>query len=147
MVRYLVGLCLLLSFLVATCLGGAWDQRNDPRNFANDYVYEFNKLLLNATLPVIPYSDTYWPSYQSGIAHRWKREKPEDFGYKFYTKKELMKGGPELVSTLSPAEKYDIFVGRYDFPTVQSEWRRTSPNDYTWEGKYSVVTICCTALW
>lgn len=38
------------------------------------------------------------------------------------------------MSTLSPAEKYDIFVGRYDFPTVQSEWRRTSPNDYTWEG-------------
>jgi len=38
------------------------------------------------------------------------------------------------LKTLSPAEKYDIFVGRYDYPTVNSEWRRTSPSDETWEG-------------
>ncbi len=35
---------------------------------------------------------------------------------------------------MSPAEKLDVFSGRYDYPTVRSEWQRTSPDDATWEG-------------
>jgi hypothetical protein len=43
------------------------------------------------------------------------------------------------IKALSPAEKYDIFVGRYDYPLVQAEWKRTSrgpgePAIESWEG-------------
>ena len=38
------------------------------------------------------------------------------------------------ISSLSPAEKLDIFAGRFDYPTVNSEWQRTSPQDAQWEG-------------
>ncbi len=44
---------------------------------------------------------------------------------------------------LSPAEKYDIYVGRYDYPTVQSEWKRTNPEDAHWEGLCHGCTSCC----
>jgi hypothetical protein len=40
----------------------------------------------------------------------------------------------DQLKNLSPAEKYDIFTGRYDFPTVRNEWLRTSPDDAGWEG-------------
>jgi hypothetical protein len=35
---------------------------------------------------------------------------------------------------LSPAEKYDIYTGRWDFPLVQSERARTSPTAAPWAG-------------
>jgi hypothetical protein len=35
---------------------------------------------------------------------------------------------------LSPAEKYDIMMGRYDYPTVASERARTSPGMQDWQG-------------
>ena len=38
------------------------------------------------------------------------------------------------LAKLSTAEKYDIYKGRYDFPTVQSEKNRTDPNGARWEG-------------
>lgn len=36
--------------------------------------------------------------------------------------------------SLSPAEKYDIFVGRLDFPLVLSERAHNQPNDGYWHG-------------
>jgi hypothetical protein len=40
----------------------------------------------------------------------------------------------QQIAALSPAEKFDIYVARYDYPTVNSEWQRTSPSDAEWEG-------------
>jgi hypothetical protein len=37
-------------------------------------------------------------------------------------------------SALSPAEKYDMYMGRYDFPLLKSERKRTSPTRPGWEG-------------
>jgi hypothetical protein len=40
----------------------------------------------------------------------------------------------EQLKALSPAEKYDIFMGRFDYPTVASERNRVSRSDADWEG-------------
>jgi hypothetical protein len=40
----------------------------------------------------------------------------------------------DQLAALSPAEKYDIFMGRYDFPTVQSELLRSHPSMPSWYG-------------
>lgn len=75
-----------------------------------------------------------WPSYQSGIAHRWNSKKPQDFKYDLNKLTDLKQMAPQALAALSPAEKLDVFAGRYDYPTVNSEWQRTSPKDATWEG-------------
>lgn len=129
--------CLLATLALIACVrGSAWNDANDPALFSDQFEYNFDKLPLNATDGEYntPYSDTYWPSYQSGIAHRWAAEDPQDFSYSTYSLKQLKKLSVDDLSQLSPAEKYDIYMGRYDYPTVKSEWMRTSPDDASWEG-------------
>jgi len=113
-----------------------WDSSNNPTAFDDNsvYSYKLSSLASFGTLTKIPWSDTYWPSYQSGIARRWNAPEPQDFSYSFYTKEELLNMTQQQLMTLSPAEKYDLYLGDYKFPLVQSEWRRTSPDDATWEG-------------
>jgi hypothetical protein len=62
------------------------------------------------------------------------KSEPEDFHYHLYSKYELKDLTEDELMELSPAEKLDILSGRYDYPTVRSEWGRTSPNDEYWEG-------------
>jgi len=63
------------------------------------------------------------------------------FSYHLYTKAELLQiqqsGDMKTLMCLSPAEKYDIYMGRYDYPTVLEEWSRTNSSeaeDNDWEG-------------
>jgi hypothetical protein len=117
MLRLLSG-SLLLCFAAAT----PWTPSNDPASFGN-YVYNFNKLpqvfflffslapllsvsrLQIAQLKQSPWSDTYWPSFQSGIAHRWMSSDPEDFSYDLLTKTQLQGMTQNQLMQLSPAEK------------------------------------------
>jgi len=128
----------LLAAVVPTVFSSAWNSRNDPTTFNSFYsngpVYSLKSLPTSGTLQTTPWADTYWPSYQSGIAIRWASRTPNNFNYTLYTKQQLQAMSPRELVQLSPAEKYDIFVGRYDYPTVRAEWQRTSPADASWEG-------------
>jgi len=135
----LLAYCVLACWVIAFSLAVPWDGRNDPSSFASFFAgrplnMKLRQLPTRGVVGNVPWTDTYWPSYQSGIAHRWASGQPNDFQYSFYSLEELRNQSAEVTVTLSPAEKYDIFVGRYDYPTVQSEWQRTSPNDPKWEG-------------
>ena len=144
--------CVALLIVAATAT--PWNSANDPSLFSANYVYALNKLSLHANLTTKPWSDTYWPSFQSGIAHRWQATKPHDFEYPRNSLQQLKAMSQQQIALLSPAgticfsqhrqkenltewkstEKYDIYNSRYDYPTVQAEWSRTSPSDAQWEG-------------
>jgi hypothetical protein len=115
-----------------------WNHANNPDRFGleigSGFEYKLRNLARAAELKHVPWSDTYWPSYQSGIAHRWNAHPFEDFKYKLFSKQELINMTLNEKKSLSPAEKYSIFVRRYDYPLVRSEWSRTSPHDAKWEG-------------
>jgi len=125
---------IFLLCTVSIILADVWDKDNDPTAFSASFEFDLYKLGKQGKLQQTPWSDSYWPSFQSGIAHRWYTANPEDFTYKLYNKNELRRLSNDELASLSPAEKYDIFVGRYDYPTVQSEWRRTNAGDAQWEG-------------
>lgn len=112
-----------------------WDGYNNPANISRSYLYSFNSLPLSGQLPPakMPWSETYWPSFQGGIAVRWQTGQT-GFNYRVNTKEELIAMGPEKVALLSPAEKFDILQGRYDYPTVLGERNRVSPENAHWEG-------------
>jgi len=125
---------LVIASLCAAAFGEAWDASNSPSIFQQSYTYQWTQLPTNHTLTVLPWSDTYWPSMNSGIAHRWQVSPANDFQYVMANRSQLLSMSPAQISVLSPAEKYDILMGRYDYPMVRSEWQRTSPQDASWEG-------------
>jgi hypothetical protein len=123
---------------LALAHAASWDSDNSPRLFSDSYEYNLSKLPVSGSVKNLAWSETYWPSYESGIAHRWNTNNPQDFKYHLYTKAELLKlqkaKNTTVIMSLSPAEKFDILNGRYDYPLVHEEWERTHPNDASWEG-------------
>lgn len=108
----------------------AWNQINDPSRFG----------LSSSTLDALPrsgavdtrtfWSGDYWPTYKGGIAHRWQsgaRNSTDyrSYQYTFLSRDEAARLTPQQIARLSPAEKYDIFLGRLDFPLARAEWANT----------------------
>ncbi|MBC7692016.1 MAG: hypothetical protein H7222_09615 [Methylotenera sp.] len=113
-----------------------WDSNHNPTWMMPTYEAHLNLLPMEASLPAAntPWSDTYWPSDHGGIAFRWNTPNPQGFGYRLHSLAELKAMTTNEVATLSPAEKYDIYMGRYDYPLVARERSRTSPYAADWEG-------------
>jgi hypothetical protein len=123
----------------STSLGGdekgRWDGNNNPANWSSGYEYRFDRLPLEGNMKSHqPWSDTYWPSNRAGIAARWNLEGSNGFKYKMYNLEQLRAMSPAQIARLSPAEKYDILMGRYDYPTVKAVRGKTSSHAKGWEG-------------
>jgi hypothetical protein len=56
-------------------------------------------------------------SHSIGIAHRWNSPNPQDFSYRLNTKDQLKKMSLSDLRQLSPAEKYDIYIGELSLPS------------------------------
>lgn len=111
-----------------------WNELNDPLLLSGNYNRTLKSLPTDAKLEEVPWTDTYWPSYEAGLANRWNQSGSDPFKYQMPSKTELKSMNLEALKELSPAEKFDIFRGRYDFPLVKSERSRTSPESPSWEG-------------
>jgi hypothetical protein len=126
---------IVFLFLSSTVVSQRWNRANEPTLFNNNYKTKFGELPSTSVLKVIPWSDTYWPSQESGIAKRWNAPPPQqDFEYRLLNETQVRSLNLTQLSWLSPAEKFDIFSGRFDYPTVRSEWLRTDPRNPDWEG-------------
>lgn len=113
----------------------AWDQINNPQNIlaSSEMIKKYSELKKEGAVNPAPWADTYWPTQQGGIAFRWLiNETP--FRYQTLDESSVRLLSFAQKKNLSPAEKFDIFMGRYDFPTVAAERKRTSPNAQSWEG-------------
>jgi len=83
----------------------------------------------------IPWVNHVWDSKKGGIAYRWSNLQSEQasptnsFTYRTFKRDELLKMKPEarsdIIKNLSPAEKFDLLRGRYNYPLVQAERKRT----------------------
>lgn len=135
----------------------AWNNKNDPKLFGYDYIkrkYDytnnFKDLPLEAKLTKRPWSGDYWPTYKGGITYRWNDDCATDnqescYGYKMKNFNALTEAE---IRDLSPAEKYDLFIGAESYPLTNYERKRTrimktipSNSEYdkdfeipTWEG-------------
>lgn len=112
----------------------AWRPHDAPFHLDSDFVRTFNALPTEGQLSKLPWPDTYWPSYEGGIAARWNKNATESFNYTSPSLNQLRNMTQSQIATLSPAEKMDILNRRYDYPLRNAEWNRTSPDRPTWEG-------------
>ena len=147
--RFSVSLIAILIFSPLTH-AAEWDDTNDPANINAHYVYRLSDLPQSGRLDNahMPWSDNYWESDFGGISLRWEGLDPGQldpdvrydvdkdalFAYTPPTKAEVLSMSASQVKMLSPAEKYDIFMSHYDYPTVTSERNRTGPYDPDWQG-------------
>jgi|GEM_PF-1593177 len=113
-----------------------WDLFNQPELVAGarGYSQKFSNLPLAATLEKKPWLGAYWPHQTGGIAFRWLSRNPENFTYVSPTREQVAQMSQDELGRLSPAEKIDIFNGRFDYPSVKREWERTGPRSLPWEG-------------
>lgn len=93
-----------------------WDYLNAPKNIFSSYESHFKSLPTSGKVRKMPWTGSYWPTYQGGISYRWLTN---EVFYKNLGKS--TKGNKYL----SPSEKFDMYIGRKDFPITNYERNRT----------------------
>lgn len=117
-------------------LGNKWDSNNDPANFSSKYEYSFNALPKSATLPVtkMPWAGSYWPRNKGSINYRWNSAHPSGLDIKNPSRSQIFSMSQEQLARMSPAEKFDVARGLYDFPLSQSVLRGSKKTAKDYEG-------------
>ncbi len=125
---------------VLALLGGVnakadpWNESNNPSTMDKNYEYRFSALPTEADLITKPWAETYWETAKGSINIRWNLSKPVGFKYDLHSREELMRMSRQELSTLSPSEKYDILLGRYDYPLHKEVSSFASPYVAAWKG-------------
>ena len=113
---------------------GGFNWNNDPAtlDYESSYEYVFDRLPLSASLDKVPWTGSYWPENEGGISHRWQTGEQHD--YRLLAPDEIAAASPETIRTLSPVEKYDLYVGAKDWPLTIAVLSATSPQEPSWAG-------------
>ncbi len=112
-----------------------WNDANKPSNFASGYTYNFNRLPISGDLEMgnKGWSDSYWPATRGYIADRWQVPS-QAFKFKDYKTPapyRINSMGEMQLNLLSPAEKFDIVRGKFDFP-IMTELQKETPTKKDW---------------
>jgi hypothetical protein len=128
-------LAVLFIFISLPVLAENWDSDNDPRIFDSNYEYRLNALPLKAVLPLnkTPWASSFWPRKKGGINYRWNTVNPT--GYIVQPSRGTVKAmSKEAIATLSPAEKFDLVQGHYDYPLSSRVLANANPKAKDFEG-------------
>ena len=114
----------------------AWNGWNNPLKMDQNFEVRFEKLPQSGNLvgEGLAWPGYYWANNKGGIAQRWRAKNPNHFDYRSPKVGDLLSMEQEKVNELSPAEKYDLFMGRYDYPTVSLVWGQTREGHQDWYG-------------
>jgi len=114
---------ILLSLFSIEAGAKSWNYRNNPHwQIDKNYEYRLSKLPKSGELKTYPWTGNYWPHMDGGITYRWNLKGVKDsskyWDYPLHDMKNMT--GVDL-NTLSPAEKYDLYLGNLNWDTVKSE--------------------------
>lgn len=124
----------------------AWDNANAPERMglsSGKYQTHLASLPTTGQLDELPWSGDYWPTHRGGITYRWNHTSTHEDNRIFYDLLNSEEFPSVDTSSLSPAEKYDMYLGLADFPFTRYERERTQifrtrkDPDFeipTWEG-------------
>lgn len=112
---------------------------NDPEEFVPGMERKLSALPLQGQASRIPWSDTYWPKNKGSISRRWSNE---------WMTRQVPRSAEEArtwtqseLQALSPAEKYDLFVGNYQYSLTSRVAASSSPTTPSWQGHCHGWTI------
>lgn len=103
----------------------AWNQNNAPQLFGLQSVH-YATLPTSGSVAKTPWSGDYWATFRGGLSFRWMLTNPQTENYRDYqytplSPQQVQSLSSAQLNTLSPAEKYDIYLGRTDFPLTRAE--------------------------
>lgn len=110
--------------------------KNNIEIFDEAHALRFGSLPLegriddNGTL----WSGDHWPLNKGLINQRWNTPERQGFELVTPTKEELLLLTSDDVARLAPTEKFDILMGRYDYPLKLKIAAEASPASAAWEG-------------
>lgn len=97
---------------------------NQPEIFEDSFKMTLDSLPKSGETKIIPWSDTYWPTFKGGISYRWNETDcgniPEN-ERRGYTIGKM----PPKLSCLSPSEKFDLLMGDKKWTLTNYERKRT----------------------
>jgi hypothetical protein len=139
-------LCLL--FLVTSCGKPVQEEKEPVKEtyesspIAEEIILDSKMSLNFALLPLKGevkkdkklWSGDGWRLNRGAINYRWNAKEKLGMNYASPTAREIATYPSELLNTLSPSEKYDIYMGRYDYPLKNEvDWLARS-GKMEWEG-------------
>jgi hypothetical protein len=127
---------LLCIFYTCVAFSRSIPKSDNPRNMIKNLVTNYDNLSLEGEISnkrrVWPSS--HWVNYLGSISYRWSVDQADNFRYKLYTKAQLKELRPFEINSLSPAEKFDIYNGHFNYPTVYRMRKKHSVNENKWHG-------------
>lgn len=107
--------------LASTAFGEPWSPDSDPFTVNRNYSAFFSNLPSESMLSdtALPWSGPYWADRKGSIAFRWQDGK-RPWQYPLLTVDQAKNLTPREIALLSPAEKFDLLRGLYDFPTLKA---------------------------
>lgn len=109
-----------------------FDWYNDPTRIEEDANMRFADLPLSGEAEKRPWSGDYWAKNKGGIGYRWKTDEKHD--YELPTAEQVQTMTPEQIDLLSPAEKYDLYLGEYEFPLTYQVKAANKAETPSWQG-------------
>lgn len=129
-------ICILTSYTFAAPMGiqEEWSRISDPLVMGKNFEIRFYMLPLKASVdkPGRYWSGDYWAMNKGNINKRWNAKVQS--GYNSPTKEQAQLMSETQLAQLSPAEKYDLLMGRYWYPLKQEVARITDYDAESWEG-------------
>lgn len=125
----------LLSLSAFADVNEAWQPASDPF-IMGEYVAKFSQLPASGRSEGETkfWSGDYWALNRGNINYRWNANTPRGFNLDSPSRERVLRMSERELSILSPAEKYDIFVGRYDYPLKQAVSKIANKRADEWEG-------------
>lgn len=80
------------------------------------------------------WSGDYWALRYGNINYRWYAKVQKGFNLKSPSREEARRMTIPELAQLSPAEKYDLYTGRYDYPLKAQVDKIANPQALIWEG-------------
>ncbi len=114
----------------------AWKGFSDPEIMSSNFTHVLGALPLEGNMDAgtKAWSGDYWASKKGGINYRWNAPVKVGFNYKSPSKAEVLTMTQAQLMTLAPTEKYDLMMGRYDYPLKEEAASSASKSAPDWAG-------------
>ena len=113
-----------------------WPGISDPLLMSGNFVRTFSHLPLKAAVRDDRkyWTSDWWPLKKGNINYRWNSPRPKGFNLDSPSKIKAQRMSLQELAELAPSEKFDLFMGRYDYPLKKDVEKRVSPERSLWEG-------------
>lgn len=138
LLKGLAVLCLLhgSAWARVDAITQAWENVSDPEIMSYFFTRQFSLLPLQGRVASNEkyWSGGYWALRNGNINYRWNAKRKVGFNHISPTKERARKMSIPELAELAPSEKYDLFVGRYDYPLRTEVNNVADPDALEWEG-------------